>query len=208
VALKKSGLILFPDHDNFSIMSFFINELAKPQPVPGGGGAAAQTALTALALLTKVIVLETEREGLSPEQRETWGRMGLQAREFHKGLLRLRRRDGRAYLDWVKHRGGPAEGDYVRAMAKVPLEILSGSVEVMGLLLQAGLLAKKHLWPDLLAVAELLQGAGLAAGRIAGSNLSSIRDAAVRQRLAGDLRDQTVNLFGAVQRAAKLWGGR
>jgi formiminotetrahydrofolate cyclodeaminase len=188
-------------------MSSFINELAKPQPIPGGGGAAAQTALTALALLTKIIALETGREGLSPEQRESWGRMGRQAREFHKGLLRLRRQDGRAYLDGVKHRGGPEEGEYVQAMAEVPLEILGEAVEIMGLLLQAGVLAKKHLRPDLLAAAELLQGAGLAAGRIAGANLSSVRDAPVRQRLAGDLRDQTVNLFGVLQRAVQLWGG-
>jgi formiminotetrahydrofolate cyclodeaminase len=188
-------------------MASFLNELAKPQPVPGGGGAAAQTALTALALLTKVIALETRREGLSPEQRETWGRMGLQAREFRKGLLRLRRRDGRAYLDWVKHRGVPEERDYVRVMAEVPMEILGGSVEVTGLLLRVGVLAQKHLWPDLLAAAELLQGAGLAARRIAAANVALIKDALLRKRLAGDLRDQTVHLFGVVQRAAKLWGG-
>ena len=36
----------------------FLQEMSKPQPVPGGGAAFAQGALTALALLTKILALE------------------------------------------------------------------------------------------------------------------------------------------------------
>lgn len=202
-ALKKSGLILFPDHANFFMMSSFMNELSKPQPVPGGGGAAAQGALNALALLTKVIALETIREGLSPDQKEAWRLLDQRARDLRQGLLRLRRRDGQAYLRWVRHRGSVAEGEYARVMAEVPGQIIERSGEVLELIPQVGVMSRNHLRPDLLAAAELLRGAGLAAARIALANLSQIRDGRVRKRLAGDLKNRSITMLGQAQKALK-----
>jgi formiminotetrahydrofolate cyclodeaminase len=175
-------------------MPSFLNELAKAQPIPGGGGAAAQAALTGLALLTKIIALETGRAGWSPDQGKVWRRIGLRARELKQALLRLRRQDGRAYLDWKKERGSPNEEDHARTMTEVPGQILARSNEVLELVAQVQAMAKKHLQPDLAAVAELLRGAGLAAARIGSANLSHINDARVRDRLERDLRDQSLKI--------------
>ena len=189
-------------------MSSFLNELAKPQPIPGGGGAAAQTALTGLALLTKVIALEMVREGLSPDQQEAWRLIDLRARDIRKGLLRLRRQDGQAYLHWVRHRGSAVERDYARVMTEVPDQIAARSIQVLELIPPVGARSKNHLKPDLLVVAELLRGAGLAAVRIASANLSRIKDTLLRERLAGELKSRTKHISRAAQRAALPAGGR
>lgn len=173
-------------------MDSFLKELAKAQPNPGGGAAAAFGARLGLALLEKVVCLEGWRpvdprghQGLAWE--ETRGRL----RRLAKSLWELQEQDVQAYSRLSAAR---AAGDAQRLTAAAqeavncPEEIARQAAEALKLLAWAGECCRRHLLSDLLVGCEFLGAALRGAHHIAGANLPLVGQEATRQSLARKLR--------------------
>jgi formiminotetrahydrofolate cyclodeaminase len=93
-------------------------------------------------------------------------------------------------------------------MTEVPHEIIVSAFEVLELACQIKSLSKKHLWPDLSAAAELVQGASLAAGRIASANVVQIKDPRDRDLLEIEGGELIMKTFREAQKAQRSPGGK
>ena len=169
----------------------FLTSLAETQPIPGGGAAAAYTASVGLALLEKIVRLEIEREGEQTELNLRWQALLGKVCELKETFLRLQDEDGKAYLRWAEAK--TLQEDVLAAEAALreatlcPISIVEqvrGTLECVN---EAGKYAKRHLLSDLLAVCEILNGAGKAVGHIACTNLQLMTDASGRNQCEGQL---------------------
>ncbi|MGP8049622.1 MAG: cyclodeaminase/cyclohydrolase family protein [Desulfobaccales bacterium] len=173
-------------------MNAFLKRLARAQPNPGGGAAAAFGARLGLALLEKVARLEGQRPvnpaagpGLAWE--ETLARL----RRLADLLGGLQERDVQAY---ARLAAAQAAGDAERLTAAAqeavgcPEEIARQAAEALKLLAWAGERCRRHLLSDLLVGCEFLGAALRGAHHIAGANLPQVGNAASRQDLARKLR--------------------
>jgi formiminotetrahydrofolate cyclodeaminase len=180
----------------------FLTSLARPQPIPGGGAAAAYSASIGLALLEKIVRLEMRRGGMPTTQGPVWNGLLGKVVELAEALARLRDEDGEAYLKWVKTRDAKenltAIHDALREATRCPIGIVERVHESLECAVEAGKLAQKHLLSDLLVVCEILNGAGKGAAHIAFANLQVMLDPAdkdaYRRRLAAllSLSDQAL----------------
>jgi formiminotetrahydrofolate cyclodeaminase len=80
----------------------FLEALARPEPVPGGGAAAAHGACVGLALLEKIVLVELRRSDIPSESR--WQNLLEEVRRSSTTLLRLRDEDGEAYVRFAQAR--------------------------------------------------------------------------------------------------------
>ena len=151
----------------------FIKALAKPQPVPGGGAAAAHGSCLALALLEKIVLVELRRSRTSSEYK--WQNLLEKVRKSASTLLQLRDEDGRAYVRFAQAKTfGKSKREVLEALAEAiesPLKIMEEANEAFNLVADAGRHCKGHLISDLLVVRELLAATIRGAYRIAQANL-------------------------------------
>jgi formiminotetrahydrofolate cyclodeaminase len=175
-----------------SMNESFLAALASPQPIPGGGAAAAYAASVGLALLEKIVRLEMQRREI-PALRGLAGEDLLgKVLPLAETLARLRDEDGEAYLKWAKIKGEEQNHTAVRKALReateCPMRIVECIQKSLECVVEAETFAQTHLLSDLLAVCEIINGAGKGAGHVASTNLQTMLDPAeknaYRKRLA------------------------
>jgi formiminotetrahydrofolate cyclodeaminase len=106
----------------------FLEALARPEPVPGGGAAAAHGACVGLALLEKIVLVELRRSEIPSESR--WQDLLEEVRGSSSTLIQLRDEDGRAYLRFAKAKTvGNSDEDTLetlKAAIESPIQIMQG----------------------------------------------------------------------------------
>ncbi len=172
-------------------MDSFLQELAQARPDPGGGAAAAFGAHLGLALLEKVVQLESRRRPQpAREGRRTWGDALAQLRQLSENLEKLRQEDVQAYfqLSTARASGSAAQlAVAIRDAVNCPRRIVQQAGEALQLLAWVGGHCKKHLISDLLVACEFLGAALMGAYHIACANLALITEESNRKTLAREL---------------------
>jgi formiminotetrahydrofolate cyclodeaminase len=152
----------------------FIEALAKPKPVPGGGAAAAHGACVGLALLEKIVQVELQRSLDSSEAE--WRNLLQEVKKSSSTLLQLRDEDGRAYVRFAQAKTfGKGKTEVLEALQQAiecPIRIMQEANEAFNFVDKVGMHCKDHLLSDLLVVGELLEATIGGAHRIAQANLS------------------------------------
>ena len=162
----------------------FIEALARPEPVPGGGAAAAHGACVGLALLEKIVLVELRRSDIPSESR--WQNLLDGVRKSSATLLQLRDEDGRAYVRFAKAKtfGNSDEVilEALKAAVESPIKIMEEAKMGLELVTRAGKHCKGHLLSDLLVVCELLRAAIDGTHRIAQANLGVMGNPSLRSQ--------------------------
>jgi formiminotetrahydrofolate cyclodeaminase len=165
-------------------MESFLASLAEPHPNPGGGAASAYAATVALALLEKIVRLESRRHEAPIESGPGWQALLDRVTRLADACTRLREEDGAAYLKWAEAKASiePPEAvqDALREAICCPIAIAERIQEAFECVIEAGRSAGKHLLSDLLVVCEVLNGAGRGTLHIATANLRLVTDASGR----------------------------
>ena len=166
----------------------FLVELAKAQPNPGGGAAAAFGASLALALLEKVIKLELKRPNNPEAARLFWEERLREVRQLQEAMEYLRDADVRAYLNLAQalRSEGQSLAPALEEAIDCPRRIMGGAFEGLKEVAATGDKCRKHLVSDLQVACEFLGAALLGAYRIAAANLPLLA-AEVRHNHAGKL---------------------
>ena len=152
----------------------FIDDLAKPKPVPGGGAAAAHGACVALALLEKIVTVEFQRGSVPSEP--DWQNLLRDVKKAAKTILQLRDEDGRAYVRFAQAKTfGKGKTEVLEALQQAiasPTRIMQEVNKALNLAARAGMHCKGYLISDLLVVCELFRAAIYGAHGIAQANVS------------------------------------
>ena len=182
----------------------FLEALARPEPVPGGGAAAAHGACVGLALLEKIVLVELRRSDIPFESR--WQNLLEEVRRSSSTLLRLRDEDGEAYVRFAQARtfGKGAEEilDLLKQAIESPIAIMKEAKRSLDLVARAGNHCKGHLLSDLLVVCELLRAAIDGNHRVAQANLGVMGDPSLRSHYQNKLNQVQVEsreLFRSVE---------
>jgi len=160
----------------------FIDALVRPEPVPGGGAAAAHGACVGLALLEKIVQIEVRRSRApSPFG---WENLLEEVRQSSNSLLRLRDEDGKAYIRFARAKTFGKNSDEVletlRQAIECPVEMMEVASKSLNLIAQAGKHCKVHLLSDLLVAGQLLQAAINGAYWITQANLNLMKEISLR----------------------------
>ena len=162
----------------------FIDDLAKPKPVPGGGAAAAHGACVALALLEKIVKVELLRCRDSSEAE--WKELLQEVKKSSATLIHLREEDGRAYVRFAQARTfDKGKTEVLMALEQAiecPIRIMEEASKTLEQVAWAGKRCKGHLLSDLLVVCELLRAAISGTYRIAQANLSLLEGSPKRRK--------------------------
>ncbi|MGD9165284.1 MAG: cyclodeaminase/cyclohydrolase family protein [Syntrophobacterales bacterium] len=182
----------------------FLEALAAPRPIPGGGAAAAHGACVGLALLEKIVSVELKRGQITSDY--SWSDLLEEVRASSGTLLQLRDEDGRAYLRFAKAKtlGNTDEDTFeaLKAAIESPLNIMREATIGLELVARAGRHCKGHLLSDLLVVCELLRAAAEGNHRIAQANLGVMGDPLLRshyQDMLNQVQAESRELFRAVE---------
>jgi formiminotetrahydrofolate cyclodeaminase len=166
----------------------FMEALARPEPVPGGGAAAAHGACVGLALLEKIVLVELRRSDIPSESR--WQNLLEEVRRSSSTLL-LRDEDGEAYVRFAQARtfGKGAEEilDLLKQAVESPMAIMKEAKRNLDLVARAGNHCKGHLLSDLLVVCELLRAAINGTHRITQANLGFMPDGSLLNSYVNEL---------------------
>jgi methenyltetrahydrofolate cyclohydrolase len=169
----------------------FLDELARPQPNPGGGAAAAYGALVGLALLEKIVRLELGRRPLTADRQEFWRCLLDQASCLRAELTALIDRDVDAYRQLAAAKASGANGAEWRAAVQTaiecPREIMARALAGLRCSVGIGEHCRRHLVSDLLVACGFLGAALEGAFHIAGANLQLVDEDSVRAPLRGEL---------------------
>jgi len=184
----------------------FLAALSNPEPIPGGGAAAAYGACVGLALLEKIIRVELRRRQISPELICLWEELLAQVRLVSKNLHRLRDEDGRAYMSLaVAQKSEEGESAVTTALVsaiRCPAEIMEKACEALHFVSEAGKYCKRHLTSDLLVSGELIMAAVRGSYQIASANLRLMSDLSLRndfQERLEQLRSRCQDSFRILQ---------
>jgi formiminotetrahydrofolate cyclodeaminase len=153
----------------------FLKALAQARPDPGGGAAAAHGAALGMALLSKVVRLERQRQGPTGQPGFPWHDLLAQVRQVSTTLLRLQEEDVRSYFRLTRARTASDPEELAAALEEAvacPLRIMQQAQEGLALIAQGGVPCKLHLVSDLLVACELLGAAFRGAHHIARANLA------------------------------------
>jgi len=165
----------------------FLFALARSTPVPGGGSAAAYAASVGLALLEKIVRLESERPQPAPEDRPLWEALLGRVRRSAEIFRRLREEDSEAYVRLAEARRSKDEraihGAWEQAIS-CPLSIMKEAHAALLLAREAGERCKGHLVADVLVVLQLFRAGLRGAYHIVSANLRMV---ATRPTWQGDL---------------------
>ena len=152
----------------------FLLALSRSEPVPGGGAAAAYAALVGLALLEKVVRVESERPRRGADERRFWADLLAGVRRSADILNDLCEKDSEAYAALAAARrvkdAVALEAAQEEAIA-CPVRIMSEASEALLLARESGIRCREHLAADVLVVCELLRAGVCGAHHIAAANL-------------------------------------
>ena len=182
----------------------FLEALAAPKPIPGGGGAAAHGACVGLALLEKIVLVELKRKQITADT--LWSDLLDELRKSSATLLQLRDEDGKAYMRFAKAKTfGKSDEDILEALKQAvesPMAIMKEAKRSLDLVARAGNHCKGHLLSDLLVVCELLRAAIDGNHRVAQANLGVMGDPSLRSHYQNKLNQVQVEsreLFRSVE---------
>ena len=182
----------------------FLQALAAPRPIPGGGAAAAHGACVGLALLEKIVLVELKRDQITSDY--LWSDLLKEVKASSRTLLHLRDEDGRAYLRFAKAKTfGNSDEDTLEALKAAiesPIKIMEEAKIGLELVARAGKHCKGHLLSDLLVVCELLRAAIDGTQRIAQANLGIMGDRALHSHYHNKLNQvqaESRELFRTVE---------
>ncbi len=171
----------------------FLKDLARAQPNPGGGAAAAYGALLALALVEKVLGLEDRRRPPEENPLSPWERQLKRLSYLSASLSQLQEEDVQAYLNLARARKEGVRDPQLLAAVKqairVPREIMARAQEGLEAVAWAGQRCRRHLVSDLEVAVEFLAAALNGAHHIARANLPLVAETALRRQLADDLAE-------------------
>jgi formiminotetrahydrofolate cyclodeaminase len=183
----------------------FLEALVRPEPVPGGGAAAAHGACVGLALLEKIVLVELRRGDIPSESR--WQNLLDEVRKSSATLLRLRDEDGNAYMRFAKAKTfGKDDEEILVALKQAvesPMAVMKEAKRSLDLVARTGNHCKGHLLSDLLVVSELLRAAINGTHRIAQANLCVMQDPSLSSHYQNELNQVQVEsreLFGSVEK--------
>jgi len=172
----------------------FLEALAAPRPIPGGGAAAAHGALVGLALLEKIVLVELKRDQITSDY--LWSDLLEEVKASSRTLLQLRDEDGRAYLRFAKAKTfGNSDEDTLEALKAAiesPIQIMQEAKRSLDLVARAGNHCKGHLLSDILVVCELLRAAIDGTHRIAQANLGVMGEPSLRSHYQNKLNQVQV----------------
>lgn len=163
----------------------FLDALRRPQPDPGGGSAAAHGALLGLAILEKILHLESSRHAVDSEARAGWSAALLQLEALERTFLDLRERDVRAYYGLSgelakQERDSKAFAAALEEAIACPFDIMDAALGAFELVDRAGNGCKRHLVADVQVACELVGAVLFGAYHIASANLPLMVDKAQR----------------------------
>ena len=178
----------------------FLEALAAPRPIPGGGAAAAHGARVGLALLEKIVLVELKRDQITSDY--SWSDLLEEVKASSRALLQLRDEDGKAYMRFAKAKTfGKSDEDILEALKQAvesPMAIMKEAKRSLDLVARAGNHCKGHLLSDLLVVCELLRAAINGTHRITQANLGLMR--------AGSLRNSYLSEVNKLQSESRDLG--
>lgn len=178
----------------------FLEALAAPKPIPGGGAAAAHGACVGLALLEKIVLVELKRDQITSDY--SWSDLLEEVKASSRALLQLRDEDGKAYMRFAKAKTfGKSDEDILEALKQAvesPMAIMKEAKSSLDLVARAGNHCKGHLLSDLLVVCELLRAAIKGTHRITQANLGLMP--------AGSLRNSYLSEVNKLQRKSRDLG--
>lgn len=164
----------------------FLDDLRRPRPDPGGGAAAAHTALLGMALGEKIILVERRRAGVGETDDCPWEKLGREVNRLTAHFTDLRDEDVQAYhaLAVALRAGGDAAllEDALEGAIHCPFKIMSASREALILVGEIGRCCRPFLVADVLVACELLGAALRAAYHIGSANLPLIEEKAFSDR--------------------------
>lgn len=179
----------------------FLSDLARPQPNPGGGAAAAHGALLALALLEKILRLEAGRPAV-PDAPLQWEARLSDLQQLARALASLKEEDVRAYEKLAEARAAKKTGPELAAAVEIalaaPHRIMAQARQSLSLLYWAGVHCRRHLLSDLLVAGEFLSAALQGAGHIARANLPLLTPVPRREACRRELERES-------QEGAETW---
>ena len=193
----------------------FLLALERSAPVPGGGSAAAYAASVGLALLEKIVRLESERPRPAPEERPVWEALLGRVRRSAEIFRRLREEDSEAYVRLAEARRSKDEraihGAWEQAIA-CPVGIMEEAHEALLLAREAGERCKGHLVADVLVVLQLFRAGLRGAYHIASANLGMAATLPTWKgnlTMPADICTRAENVFVEAEEAilARLKGG-
>jgi formiminotetrahydrofolate cyclodeaminase len=171
----------------------FLEELAKAQPDPGGGAAAAYSIILSLALVEKVVRLELRQAEKNMDRVYLWETSLLQLNQMKEVFSKLQEEDVQAYLNLAEVRAEYATGEKLlwalNRAVNCPLRIMNYAQVALGLVAWIGNYCRKHLISDLLVSCEIIRAALQGAYHLANANLQLIyvEDEVWRQARAHEL---------------------
>ena len=125
----------------------FLEALAAPKPIPGGGAAAAHGACVGLALLEKIVLVELKRDQITSDY--SWSDLLEEVKASSRALLQLRDEDGKAYMRFAKAKTfGKSDEDILEALKQAvesPMAIMKEAKSSLDLVARAGNHCKGHL---------------------------------------------------------------
>lgn len=190
----------------------FIESLSKPQPIPGGGAAAAYGAMVGLGLLEKIVRVEMQRESLTAEMKPFWGSLLDSVSSHTHKLATLRDEDGKAYLRMAETKTSAGSAEEMQAAlgdaTEVPMRILKEAFEALSSTHWAAQFCKKHLLSDLQVVGQLIYAGGAGAGHIAHANLRLATDVSFRNDCRARLSAMVEDLRQSLERLHEIVSAR
>jgi formiminotetrahydrofolate cyclodeaminase len=185
----------------------FLVALAKPQPDPGGGAAAAQGALIGLALLQKIILLEQIRVKQKTVSPQPWESKRADIESLFSLVEKLREQDRKIYPRLVQLRHSKADGQsllqVIEESITVPHEIMKKVLEGLELISWVGTRCKKSLVADLLVATELLAAALHGAFHIGTSNLPWAKESRIKRAFDQELLEALQKGMKSLDRAKR-----
>jgi formiminotetrahydrofolate cyclodeaminase len=183
----------------------FLEALAAPKPIPGGGAAAAHGACVGLALLEKIVLVELKRDQIISDY--SWSDLLEEVKASSRTLLQLRDEDGKAYMRFAKAKTfGKSDEDILEALKQAvesPMAIMKEAQSSLDLVARAGNHCKGHLLSDLLVVCELLRAAINGTHRITQANIGVMGAPSLRRPYQDKLNQVQVEsreLFKSVEK--------
>jgi len=184
----------------------FLEDLARPQPDPGGGAAAAYTALLALALIEKVSRLERGRHHPGEDRYVFWQEQLDAVGRLQADFSRLCREDVLAYQRLATPApAGERDAEQRQAAVLGAIDCPHKMIRMVHSALKAGAgvgeFCRKHLVGDVLVSVELLGAALRGAYHIASANLPLVTAMHERQSLSAELvrsRDLGLDLLASI----------
>jgi formiminotetrahydrofolate cyclodeaminase len=171
----------------------FLTELAKPQPDPGGGAAAAHGALIGLALLKKVFHLEYARAQQKNQALNSWEIKENELFSLSDRIRRLREEDRQIYPRLIQEKKSNSDKKALLRIIEdsiaVPLRIMEAVKEGLTILFWVGARCRKNLKADLLVTAEFLGAALQGAFYIGQANLPLVQEVSVTRAFEQELGD-------------------